>query len=233
MKVSIRLITAVSMIVVLSAIISFNWSIFRPLNSTSPVVESPAVESEKTTRTANRLSGWSAPKEFTASPHAAAPGGLSKEDAENEREKSRDIDAESAEPEMPQELTEAQIVLALQSLTADEANRSMLGNLTQQWATRNYSAALAWAMEYVAGEARDGLIQRIAFVRVQDWPFDAAQLVVQEIPPGPVQDEAAITVLHQWALKDQVGADAWVQRFPEGELRERAERELQGLQQFR
>jgi hypothetical protein len=39
--------------------------------------------------------------------------------------------------------------------------------------------------------------------------------------PGERQTEAAISVLHQWALRDLNAATAWTFTFPEGALRQR------------
>jgi hypothetical protein len=77
-----------------------------------------------------------------------------------------------------------------------------------------------------AGEQRDQLIARLAFVRSQTSPIEAATLVAERIPAGGAQTEAAIAVLHQWALRDLSAAGQWATRFPEGELRSRAFSEL-------
>lgn len=136
------------------------------------------------------------------------------------------------ETETAWELSEEEISAALQHLVTQNAASSTLENLTQQWAARNHAAALAWAMDQKAGVTRDRLIQRIAFVQAQSSPADAAWLVVEQIPSGAIQADAAISVLHQWALKDLAAAGAWVQRFPEGALKHRAEQEIQGLQRI-
>jgi len=60
-------------------------------------------------------------------------------------------------------------------------------------------------------------------------PRDAAELLLDEIPLGPMQTEAAISIVHQWAICDYHGAAAWVAQFPTGDLRERAAQELAGF----
>jgi len=106
---------------------------------------------------------------------------------------------------------------------------SVMENLTQQWAARDFSGALSWIGEFPAGEQRDNMYARLALVQAQTSPMAAAQMVVQQIPPGPIQDEAAMSVVNQWATRDLAGATAWVKQFPPGPLRERAERELSGI----
>jgi hypothetical protein len=60
-------------------------------------------------------------------------------------------------------------------------------------------------------------------------PKDAANLVAEQIPPGRIQDEAAISVIYQWALKDPEAAMNWAQSFPVGTLHDRAVNEVQNV----
>jgi hypothetical protein len=131
-------------------------------------------------------------------------------------------------PEVTEELSEPDIIAALQTLTAVES-MAHIENLVQQLAAKNYPAALAFAREQPAGFVRERLVERVAFVQAQHAPADAARLVIEEIAPGHRQSEAVVMVLHQWALNDPRGARGWVAMFPEGELKERASRELNGL----
>lgn len=98
---------------------------------------------------------------------------------------------------------------------------NLLENLVHQWADQNEPAARTYAMNKPPGEERDRLLSRVAFTRSKENSVDAAKLVVEWISPGEVQNEAAISVLHQWALLDPDAALAWAQLFPEG-LRDRA-----------
>jgi hypothetical protein len=98
--------------------------------------------------------------------------------------------------------------------------------LIQRWAEKDLPAALDWGLSHTAGERRDQLVARVAYVQSQTSPFDAATLVTEKIPPGRTQTEAAIAVLHQWASQDMAAAGQWVARFPEGDLRARGLKEL-------
>jgi hypothetical protein len=106
-------------------------------------------------------------------------------------------------------------------------------NMVEQWAVGDMTAALAWVAQFPAGAGRDGMMARVAFVEAQVSPGDAADLVVKEIPPGPAQDEAAMSVLGQWGLRDFTGASAWVDQFPAGPLADRAKQELAGIDAYR
>ena len=72
-------------------------------------------------------------------------------------------------------------------------------------------------------------LARVAFIGSQSDPVDAARIVAEEMTPGQRQTEAAISVLHQWALRDLDGAATWAFAFPEGALRQRAMDEIKGV----
>ena len=127
------------------------------------------------------------------------------------------------------ELNPSEAVRMRERFVLDERPDSALENLAQQWAETDLPAALGWAGEHPPGEQRDQLLARMAFVQSQTTPVDAAHLAVEQIPPGEAQDESVISVLHQWAVRDLAAATAWVESFPEGELRHRALQELAGI----
>lgn len=106
---------------------------------------------------------------------------------------------------------------------------SLMETLAQQWANQDFSAAAGWVKAQPAGEKREQMVMRLAFVQAQTQPADAARLVIAEIPDSPVQAEAVISVIYQWAKKDMAGARDWVGLFPECPLRDRAETELANM----
>jgi len=123
----------------------------------------------------------------------------------------------------------ADAVKTAQTLHLDEQPGAILENLVQQWAATDMTSALAWADSQPAGDQRDGLTTRVAYVMSQTDPASAANLVFNQIPSGPAQDEAVMTVLNQWANQNLVAASVWVKGFPEGPLQERAVNEIQGI----
>ncbi|MES2658833.1 MAG: hypothetical protein V4689_09455 [Verrucomicrobiota bacterium] len=122
---------------------------------------------------------------------------------------------------------------AIRHVDADSFAAGQVENLTLQWAGKNLPAALNWAMQQHDGEMRDKLIGRVAFLQSRTAPAESARLVVEQIPPGPLQTEAIISVVHQWGLQNVAAATTWVESFPEGALKVRASWELQGLRQMR
>lgn len=120
------------------------------------------------------------------------------------------------------------LALAIESHLND-TKPGLIENLTTQWAARDFDAALAWVRQMESGDQRDELFARLVFVASKSDPTAAARLVIREMTPGSRQDEAAISVLHQWALRDFPAAAAWAADFPAGELSERARGEIEGL----
>jgi len=104
-----------------------------------------------------------------------------------------------------------------------EQDTNLLPALVGQWAAKDLQGALDWSQNYSVNDQREDMLARVAFVEAQTDPAGAARLVVENISPGTTQDDAAISVLHQWALNDLAGATAWVENFPEGPLKTRAE----------
>ena len=105
----------------------------------------------------------------------------------------------------------------------------LLTSLLVQWAARDFAAAHDWIRQQEAGGWRDDLLARLAYLRAQTDPLAAARIVVSDIAPGPRRDEAVISPLHQWALRDPESAAAWAGAMPDGPLRERALAEIRGL----
>jgi len=123
----------------------------------------------------------------------------------------------------------AQAVALAERFDLGQGSGAVLENLAQQWADTDLPAAYSWALGQPAGEQRDELVGRVAFVWSRSEPAEAARLVAEQIPPGPVQTEAAMSVLHQWGQLDFAAANVWAEQFPENSIRERARNELAGI----
>ncbi len=121
------------------------------------------------------------------------------------------------------------LILAIESGLIDEAN-GLIENLTGQWASKEPAEALEWARQEKDIEYRDRLLARVAFATVRDDPNKAADIVANDMTPGARQAEAALSVIHQWSLREVDAATAWVATFQKGALRERSMQEIQGIQ---
>ncbi len=117
------------------------------------------------------------------------------------------------------------VVAAIQILEQQGLNdrrEVMLGNLAQTWAATDLPDALAWAGHYPADKTRDNLFLHIALAENEVDPKAAAQIVADQIAPGETQNQAAFSVLDNWAWQDPASASAWVAQFPDGEFKDRA-----------
>jgi len=129
-----------------------------------------------------------------------------------------------------QEIAETNAAVAVMLADTFGAGCSnVLANLMEQWADRDLEGAYTWAAAKPPGAQRDDLLGRIAFVESKTDPGDAAKLVAEQIPPGRSQDEAAISVLYQWALKDPDAAMNWARSFSAETLHDRAVNEVQNV----
>jgi hypothetical protein len=119
------------------------------------------------------------------------------------------------------------VVLAL-AHGADQDDGGLLEGLTMQWCEKECETVLEWAREQPPGEWRERLLASASFVLSKSDPAAAADLV-SGLEPGNLQDEAAMAVLHQWALQDSSAALQWAEGFSEPTLRERALEEISNL----
>jgi hypothetical protein len=120
------------------------------------------------------------------------------------------------------------VELALAHGTDQDDDCGLLECLTMQWCEKECATVVDWAREQPPGEWRERLLARASFVLSKSDPAAAADLV-SGLEPGTMQDEAAMAVLHQWALQDSSAALRWAEAFSEPTLRERALAEISNL----
>jgi hypothetical protein len=119
----------------------------------------------------------------------------------------------------------AMAMLEEHHLAADPA---ATGTVLHHWARRDPDAAAEWISRQADEELRDASWNRIALSLSESDPAKAATLAAENISGEVQQEEAVISVLHQWILRDRKAAAAWVDLFPEGPLRQRAAEEFNG-----
>lgn len=83
-----------------------------------------------------------------------------------------------------------------------------LEHMAQVWTEEEPLAAVSWVTTQPAGLMRDRLVARIAWVRAQQEPAEAANLLLQHLPPGDTRDSALLAVVRQWARRDPTGLAA-------------------------
>jgi hypothetical protein len=113
-------------------------------------------------------------------------------------------------------------------LLSDDRKTVIVQNLANQWANQDLQPLYNWISTLPAGQQRDDLYERVALAQSYGNPAQAAQIVANDIAPGPVQDNAALQVLRQWARQDMSAAVAWANQFPPGDLQNEAKQVLSG-----
>lgn len=144
----------------------------------------------------------------------------------------RDAAVTDAAADLAQQDPARALALSARSFRIDQPN-PVLADLAQRWAEKDFPAALAWTTTHSASPQRDEMLARLALIEARRDPPAAAQLALAEIQPGPTQDEAVISVLHQWAQHNHADASTWAARFPDGPLRDRAIAEVNAVAKFR
>jgi hypothetical protein len=117
------------------------------------------------------------------------------------------------------------LVMAKQYGVVD--NGGLYENMVALWAGRDAAGAFDWVDTLPDGPEKDAMMERVAFAASKTSPADAALLATSEISDGPIRDDAVLAVLHQWAMRDLSAASSWVAQFPQGQLRDRAEAQLE------
>ena len=79
-------------------------------------------------------------------------------------------------------------------------------NLIAQWSARDADAALAWIAHQPPGDERDALTKRVAFALSSSQPVEAARLIEESMWSGPLQAEAAASLVQQWSQQDAAAA---------------------------
>jgi hypothetical protein len=110
-----------------------------------------------------------------------------------------------------------------------EIDSGLATSLIAQWAAQDFDHAYEWIKTQEPGAWREDMLARLAYLRAQADPIAAARLVATDMSAGRARDEAVISVVHQWALKDTRGAGLWAQSLPDETLRQRASAEVAAL----
>lgn len=118
-------------------------------------------------------------------------------------------------------------VAAVDQMPPGEERYKLTAHLATGWVTKDSAAALEWAKGRADEDERDEALGGWAVAMGEGSPVEAATLAADEIRPGLAQDRAVVAVLQRWAQKDFDAAKEWVDKFPEGHLKNEALRELE------
>jgi hypothetical protein len=112
------------------------------------------------------------------------------------------------------------------TLTASSERDSVITRAVRGWARNSPDDAVAWAKQIPDEGLREQAIANVATSWAEKNPVAAGNLAVNSLQAGPLQNRAIIGIVQRWAATDFSGAKAWVDKFPEGPLREVALKQL-------
>jgi len=95
----------------------------------------------------------------------------------------------------------------------------LLTYAAQQWATTDTDGAVAWIKKIQDPALRETMLGKVAVNLGVDNPFAAAELIATSMGAGQIRDNAVINVVRFWTASAPEKTAAWVEQFPEGELR--------------
>jgi hypothetical protein len=107
-------------------------------------------------------------------------------------------------------------------INAGPAREDLITHAAMQWAAVEPEKAAKWARGIPGQPMRERVVSAIAAAWGDSDPVAAAGLALASLSPGRLQDEAVIGIVQRWVQDRPEAATAWVDRFPEGELRESA-----------
>lgn len=107
----------------------------------------------------------------------------------------------------------------------------LLEHATMQWASQDGEEAATWARQIADVNLRETLLRAVAVGWADSDPVAAGTLVVSGISNQRRQADAIVSVVQRWAQQQPEAAAAWVEQFPEGELKQSAMENLVMLSQ--
>ena len=104
----------------------------------------------------------------------------------------------------------------------EAARNEILPRAAREWAAPDPVAAADWARQIPGQALRASVLAGIATVWSEQDPATAASLAVKELPPGRLQSDTIVSIVQRWAQQSPADAQAWVEQFPKGDLRDAA-----------
>ncbi len=108
------------------------------------------------------------------------------------------------------------------TLKATARRDEIIMRAATEWTLIAPDAASSWADSIADDALRCQVISGVALTLADREPLSAANLAVDRLPPGPLQDKVVLGIVQRWGLTNPNAATAWVAGFPEGSLRDAA-----------
>ena len=120
------------------------------------------------------------------------------------------------------EAVRADAATALQlavTLPADSQRDDLVRRAATEWASGDAPTAVSWAEQIPDPTLRASVLAGESVAWAKQDPESAADLAVQELPAGRLQEDTVISIIQRWAQQAPEAAAAWVDQFPPGPLR--------------
>ena len=116
-------------------------------------------------------------------------------------------------------------------LPGSAACDDIIRRATMEWVSDDPAAAMEWA-ETISDEPLRQAVLAAGFVAWSETePVNAATRALEKLSAGRLLDDTLVSIVQRWAQTDARAAAAWVECFPEGQLRAAAVENL--LSQWR
>jgi hypothetical protein len=104
-------------------------------------------------------------------------------------------------------------------LPAAPLRDGLIRRAVAEWVTTDPEKAVAWARQLPDDTLRDEVLAATATAWSDHDPSAAATLAATELPSGRLQADTVVSIVQRWAQQNPDRAAAWVQTFPENDLR--------------
>jgi hypothetical protein len=111
-------------------------------------------------------------------------------------------------------------------LAPTESRDGLVTYISSIWAAKSPQDAAAWASQIQDRTFRERVLVAIATTWGENDPVLASSLAISSLTPGREQNDAVVGIVQRWTQKDPGRAAAWVEKFPESELRNTALNEV-------
>ncbi|HSY18996.1 MAG TPA: hypothetical protein VK815_11705 [Candidatus Acidoferrales bacterium] len=108
------------------------------------------------------------------------------------------------------------------ALPADSGRDEIITCAAGIWAANAPKDAAAWAVQIPDDTLRLQVVSATAMSWGDSDSSSAANLAINSLPAGEVQNKTVLAIVQRWGLKDAAAASAWVAQFPQGDLRQAA-----------
>jgi len=114
------------------------------------------------------------------------------------------------------------LAIKLAGSLPDSSYNEIVPRAAMEWAAQDPATAADWARQIPAESLRATTLAGIATVWSEQDPVTAANLAIKELPAGRLQSDTIVSIVQRWAQQSPDDAEAWVNQFPGGDLRDAA-----------